>query len=163
VTTSAAAIRDLCLTAIEALTPRSLSTDRFERYREDRTQETTFEQYMQSNPDQYRRFTVRDVGTRDPGLVLGGDYQEERVTFEVVVGYPISNRYGTDAGRDLDDVVEEDQRQIEWAIGPYGPVAFGTDATPLYARGTPSWDRKEMGSVLLLIGQIGFQFWRSTP
>ena len=163
-TTSAAAIRDLCLAAIEALTPRTLAHDRFERHRADLQGGQTFEDWLTKNPQQLRRFIVRDDGNRSAPPVMGGDYQRERVTFDVVVAYPLTNRYGAGGSRDLDKVIEEDERQIDYAIGAFGSATFGTDTSPLVNDQVPAWRTQETDSgVMLLLGRVGFEFWRTAP
>lgn len=164
-TTTSAAIRDLCLTAVEALTPRTLAGDRFDRHREDRQGGVTFEEWVISDPLAcLRRFAIRDTGARAAPSVMGGNYQRDRVTFEVVVAYPVINRYGLTAGRALEDVIDEDQKQIEYAIGPFGSATFGADTSPLVIPGSfPSWDRIPLESLQLLVGRVAFEFWRTAP
>jgi hypothetical protein len=161
-TTTAATIRDTCLTVIEALTPRSLAADRFERHRADACNGATFEEWLTSSTDQLRRVVMRDTGVRTPPLVSNADVVRERVTFVVAVSYPVSNRYGDDGGRDLHDVIDEDQRQIDHAIGLHGSANIPTDA--VYLTEFSSWDRMVLGETyVLLVGTMAYEFWRSAP
>jgi hypothetical protein len=161
-TTTARAIRDLMTSAITALTPTSLSSDRYKLYRED---QVTFATWAGQNPQAcFRWFSVLDTGVRAPPSVMTGNNQRDLVRFQLQVGYPITNRYGQDAGRSLDDVMEEDQRQLEHAVGPFGSVTFGIDTTPLVLPDqTPSWDRVDVDGLVMLVGSLAFEFWRTAP
>lgn len=161
-TTSAAAIRDTMITVIRGLTPAALSSDTFRLYRED---QVAFQTWAVQNPAScFRWYSLLDTGVRAPPSVMGGNYQRDQVTFELVVGYPQNNRYGPDAGRDREDLIEQDQRQLEAAIGPFGAAAYGVDVSPLVLPGqTPRWDRVDVETVTLLVGTVAFEYWRSTP
>lgn len=161
-TTTAAAIRDTMTAAVTALVPRSVSTDRFHLYDEDGT---TFQAWASENPQaSFRWFSILDTGVRAPPSVMGGNYQRDRVTFEVVVAYPHTNRYGPDAGREREDVIEQDQRQLEHALGPFGAASYGVDVSPLVIPGqTPRWDRVDVKEVVLLVGTVAFEYWRDAP
>jgi hypothetical protein len=161
VTTTAGAIRAACCAAIEALTPRSLAGDRFELHRDDQASGQTFEAWLGTTQSQVRRFVMRDVGLRSPPTVSNADVVRERVTFEVVVAYPLSNRYGTDGGRSLEDLVDEDQRQIDHAIGLHGSANVPADAVFLVDQSR--WDRVRAETYVFILGTIAFEFWRSAP
>jgi hypothetical protein len=160
-TTTAAIIRDTCMTVIEALTPRSQSADRFERHRADQHDGATFETWLGGTSDQVRRFAMRDTGERAPPAVSNGDVVRERVTFEVAVAYPVTNRYGSDGGRDMIDVIDEDQRQIDHAIGLHGSANIPADA--VFLTEASRWDRVSVGAYVLLVGVLSYEFWRSAP
>lgn len=160
-TTTAAAIRDACLDAIEALTPRSLAGDRFERHTEDRSSGMTFEAWLEAKTGQMRRCSMRDTGVRAPPSVSNTDVIRERVTFALAVSYPLTNRYGSDAGRDLEDVMDEDQRQIDHAIGLHGSANI--PATAVFIVEESRWDRLAVETYVFLMGTLTFEFWRASP
>jgi hypothetical protein len=157
-TTTPRAIRDACVAAVQLLTPRSLAADRFDLYRDDHV---PFETWIASNPQIIRRFTMRDMGARLPPTVSHTDTVRERVIFEVLVVYPHSYRYGTKAARDMQDVIDEDQRQIDHAIGLHGGATIGVDATFLVA--ASRWDRVELDTSTILVGTLAYEFWRTSP
>lgn len=160
-TTTAAAIRNACMDAIEALTPRTLAGDLFERHKDDASNGLSFEEWLGAKQSQMRRFIVRDTGVRRPPAVSNADVVWDSVTFDVVVAYPLSNRYGLDGGRSLEDVVDEDQRQIDHAIGLHGSANMPTDA--VFMVGESSWDRVKAETYIFIIGRLTYRFWRDAP
>jgi hypothetical protein len=162
-TTTAAAIRSACLSTIEGLTPRSLSSDRFERHREDRSGGATFEEWLVTSHNQMRRFSLFDTGVRMPPAVSNADIIRDQVIFTLYVAYPVTNRYGIDGGRSLEDVIDEDQRQIDHAIGLHGSGNIPADAVYLTRGGR--WDRigSAEGDFILLVGTLPYEFVRACP
>ncbi len=160
-TTTAAEIRNACLDAVEALTPRTLSGDRFERHRADSSSGQTFEEWLGAKQQQVRRFVVRDTGVRGMPTVSNMDVIRERVTFEVVVAYPVSNRYGVDGDLSLEDVIDEDKRQIDHAIGLHGSANVPT--TAVFLTELSGWDRIAAETYIFLIGRLSFEFWQAAP
>lgn len=127
-------IRDRIIALITALTPTSLTGDKFRVSRDESMAD--FRAMCESNPPAcLRRFQVDDDGTDELPLVSNMDASRLRVTFTIQVAYPNTHRYGTGAGRDRKDVIDEDWRRLNFAIGAYGRANFsGTnDCTPLGA------------------------------
>jgi hypothetical protein len=129
-----AAIRDQCHTIIEALTPTSLSADKFRRYRNESGAD--FDADMEANPaGAFRRFQIRQVNLDEPPLV--SNVTEERVPLdlEIRIAYPQTHRYGADNAMDRDDVRNQDWKSINYKIGIYGRANFSSthDCTPLGA------------------------------
>lgn len=160
-TTTAAAIRDACLDTIEALAPRSLAGDRFERHTEERAGGQTFEAWLEAKTGQMRRCSMRDTGVRTPPRVSNTDVIRERVTFALAVAYPLTNRCGSDAGRDLEDVIDEDQRQIDHAIGLHGSANIPT--TAVFIVEESRWDRILVDTYVFLMGTLTYEYWRASP
>lgn len=160
-TTTAAAIRTACLDTVEALIPRSLSGDRFERHPEDRSGAATFEEWLEAKTGQMRRFTMRDTGVRQPPTVSNADVIRERVTFALAVAYPLTNRYGVDGGRSLEDVIDEDRRQIDHAIGLHGSANVPSAA--MFVVDQSRWDLIEIDAYIVLSGTLTYEFWQTAP
>lgn len=133
-------IRDRIIVLIEALTPTSLVGDRFRVSRDENMAD--FAEWVRSSPAaSLRRFQVRSTGDAvDPEATNVTEARQE-TEIVVLVAYPQTNRYGGNAGRDRDDVIDEDWRKINYAIGIYGRANFSSthDCIPLGA--TKSIDR----------------------
>jgi hypothetical protein len=154
-TTTVAAIRDQMIGLVQALTPSSLSAVKF---RVDRA-ELDFREWAAANPaSALRRFAITDVGSSEPAEVSNTDVEWRYVTFELVVAYADSGRYGRDYQRDELDVIEQDQHQIEDTIGlrGYGNV---TDAT--FMRDGSETSREKLGAVTFLVVRERLGYYRS--
>lgn len=128
-------IRDRIITLIAALTPTSLTGDKFRVSRDE--SQADFRLASESAPAGcFRRFQVDDDGRDDLPEVSNTDTAQLRVTFTITVAYPNTHRYGAAAGRDRKDVIDEDWRKLNFAVGIYGRANFsGTnDCTPLGCR-----------------------------
>lgn len=131
---TAAAIRDQIYSLIEALTPTSLSADKFRRYRNELG--ARFEDDMEANPPAaLRRFQVREVGDDGEPDVSNTTEEAVETTFEVLIAYPQTHRYGADNAMDRDDVRKQDWKQIKHTLGCDGRANFTStyDCTPLGA------------------------------
>jgi hypothetical protein len=137
------AIRDRLLTLIEAITPTTLSGNKFLRHRAER--DGNLVDWAEKNPGAcLRRVGAREVGPDEPPTV--SNMTEERVigVLEIRIAYPQTHRYGPDNARDRDDVIREDWKKIKYAISGDGGAARGNftgtyDCTPLPA--TMEFDR----------------------
>ncbi len=132
--TTASAIRDRVITLLEALTPNSLSHDKFRKYRNEG--KADFESWVATSPQGgFRRFQVRDTGQDYVTEVSNTDQDERRLTLEIRIAYPQTARTGRDQALDRDDVADEDFHQIDYKIGIYGranfTVALECDACPM--------------------------------
>jgi hypothetical protein len=131
---TAESIRDRIYTLIEALTPVSLTADKFVRYRNEGAAE--FDEWAEAKPNAaLRRFQVREVGDDEPPETSSATEERVRVRFEVRIAYPQTSRYGAANGMDRDDVMNEDWKRINFAVGIYGRGNFSgaNDCTPLGA------------------------------
>lgn len=124
-TTTAEAIRDRILTVIEALTPSSLSADKFRRYRNEGGAD--FVSWCEANPAAaFRRVQVRSSGAVQSPAVSNTDVEEHVASFLVIVAYPQTSRSGRDAALDRDDLIDADAHSIDNAIGMRGTANFRT-------------------------------------
>jgi hypothetical protein len=125
--TSEGEIRDRIADIIAGLTPTSLSSDRF---REHRNEQSNFIDYCETKPNgALRRFQVIETGADSPPETSSVYVEERLATFVITIAYPRTARYGADQALDRHDVMREDQRIIERAIGPAGRANF-TDPWP---------------------------------
>ncbi len=115
-TTTVETLRDYIISIIGGLVPRSLSGDRFRKYRNEGG--GRFHPWCEANPaGAFRRYQVRDTGAYSTASVSTTDLEERYVEFITTVAYPQNNRTGRQAALDRDDVMRQDQRKIETAIG----------------------------------------------
>jgi hypothetical protein len=131
---TAAAIRDRCHALIEALTPTSLSSTKFRRYRNEG--DGNFDDFAETNPAAaFRRFQIRDDGSEDPPEVSNTDIDLRHITLIVRIAYPHTGRYGADQALDRDDVMDQDWGLVNGKLGIYGRSNFSSsnDCTPLGA------------------------------
>lgn len=136
-------IRDRIITLITALTPTSLSGDKFLVSRDE--SQADFRIASESAPAGcFRRFQVDDDGRDDLPEVSNTDIAQLRVSFTITIAYPNTHRYGVNAGRDRKDVIDEDWRKVNFSIGVYGRANFSSthDCTPLGARKEVDKDEK---------------------
>lgn len=116
-------IRDRIITIIEGLTPRSSSSDRFRKYRNEGKGQ--FVPWAEANATgARRRFQVRRVAQREHAEVSNSDFEELKCTFAVIVAYPQTHRDGPDAALDRDDAIDQDLFDIDQAIGMNGRANF---------------------------------------
>lgn len=152
-TTTPAAIRDRAITVIEALTPGSLSNDKFRRYRNEG--DGDFRAWAEANPSGcLRRFQVRTTGATETPPVSNFDHEEHQVTLGVTVAYPQTARFGADQALDRDDVIDQDAFQIDKAIGMQGGANFtpATSADACWISGSPAEiERGETVDFLVLV------------
>lgn len=126
------AIRDRIIALIEAIAPTSLTADKFRVSRDEASAD--FRAWSEQNKTAcLRRVQVRNPGARTIPLVTNHDAARHELTLNVLIAYPNTHRYGVAAARDRDDVIDEDFRKLDYAIGIYGRANFsGThDCCPL--------------------------------
>jgi hypothetical protein len=117
--TTAEAIRDRIIAVIGGLTPKTIATDRFIAFRNER--DGAFQAWAEANPTGCRRrFQVRQLRDRRAPDISNTDFEERMVTFRILVAYPQSHRDGPGAALDRDDALDSDMMQIEHAIGMCG-------------------------------------------
>lgn len=164
---TAEAIRDRIYTLIEALTPASLSADKFRRYRNELGAD--FETDTESNPAAaFRRFQVREADDEQPPLISSLTQETVRTRFEIRIAYPQTHRYGAANAMDRDDIAKQDWKQIKYAITGTGGNArtnFTTstdgsyDCTPL---AESSRVREEGEAVDFSFIVVEFEYTRAT-
>lgn len=123
-------IRNRVAALIEAQTPTSDSGTRFRQSRDEAAAD--FVTQSESAPTAcLRRFQVRNPGTRGIPEVSNHDNSRHELTLRIRVAYPNSHRFG--GARDRDDVMDEDDRKINYVCGIYGRANFSgsNDCTPL--------------------------------
>jgi hypothetical protein len=134
---TAESIRDRIAEVLVALTPTSLSGDKFRQYRNEGAAD--FEDSMEKNPSgALRRFQIRETSDDELPETTSGIEERVRVRYTLRVAYPQTHRYGSGNAMDRDDVMNADWKAINYAVGIYGGANFtGTyDAIPLGATKT---------------------------
>lgn len=125
-------IRDRAIAVIAALVPNTVLGVAFVRHRNER--DGDFVKWATANPTAaLRRFQVRQSGDDGPA-VSNTDTEERRLKLTITVAYPQTARFGRDNALDRDDVITEDYKQLDFAIGIYGRQNFADpypDAMPL--------------------------------
>lgn len=125
-------IRNRIAALLEALTPTSLSGDKFRQSRDEAGAD--FVAWAEKNPGGcFRRFQVRASRLALMPQVSNVDLAQLEEEFAIRVAYPQTHRFGGAAGRDRDDVIAEDLRKLNYTIGIYGRANFSSthDCTPL--------------------------------
>ena len=117
-TTTLEAIRNQQVSTLEGLTPTSDTSVKYEAHRE----ETAFGDFIEDRPDaSLRRFSIIYAGTIEPAEVHDEQVRREHVAQSLEIAYPKQwGRYGSENIRDAEDLIMEDKRQIEDAIGIAG-------------------------------------------
>jgi hypothetical protein len=124
-TTTATLIRDRIVTVIRALTPTYDTGVKYIPFNNEL--DADFRKWANENaPAADRRFQVRDTGDDETPEVTNHDVEEEFVSFDVLVAYPQTNRWGSENALDRDDVMRQDQDQIKQAIGMDGAANFAS-------------------------------------
>lgn len=153
------AIRDRVYTLIEALSPSLLGSTKFRRYRNEG--DADFDAFAEQNPSAaLRRFQVREVGDDELPTVSNVTTERVRLKLEIRIAYPQTQRYGSAAGMDRDDVMNADWLKINYAVGLYGRGNFSStnDCTPLGATKT----REQGSNVDYLVVAAEYEYLRST-
>ena len=157
-TTTVSAIRDRIIALIASRTPTSLADDKFRAFRNELGAD--FRDWAEKHPDAaFRRFQVREVGDDEGPDVSNGDIERVRVTFEIVIAYPQTHRYGADSAMDRDDCINADWLLVNAAVGIYGRANFSGahDCTPLGAVKT----RETGEGVDFMVVEAQFEYVRS--
>ena len=145
-TTTVEAIRDNMISLIEALTPNTRASNKFSV---DRAVHDFGEWAEEHANSCLRRFAIKDVGSYDLPEVSSHQEERLRANLTVLVAYPMKapSLAGTNANRDLYDVIREDMHQIDSAIGhrAQGDYVAGQGGTRALAK-----DIVEGESVILL-------------
>jgi hypothetical protein len=164
-TTTDSAIRQRIIDAIKALVPSMDSETLFKPYKNQ--QAANFRSDAEQAPQGFVRvFQVRDTGEDQPPAIVNSDIEERRVTFEIIVAYPQTHRWGADAALDRTDAMRTDQHSIEHAIGLNGRENFSSSVNPAYPDACWREGRtaREIGNgVDFLVITQTMSFFRSMP
>lgn len=132
IATTAESIRDRAIAVIGALVPHHLFGQRYLKHRNER--DGNFVTWASANPaSALRRFQVRTQDDEGPS-VSNTDYEERRVKMTITIAYPTNARTGPDQALDRDDIIDEDFKQLDAALGLTGRANFSPpnpDAMPL--------------------------------
>ena len=160
--TTIARIRDRIVMVISALTPTSLSGDKFRAYRNEGNGD--FIEWVTANPQaSLRRFQVRQLSFPTEPDISNTDMERVQVILGLVVAYPQSHRYGAQNALDRDDVMTEDLKQIEYALGPAGASNFQLqNPNATFVGRTVDQIREGAPGVDAIQMAITFEFSRST-
>jgi len=134
VASTQAAIRDRVRVLIEALTPTTLSADKFRSSRNEAGAD--FQAWAEANPAAaLRRFQARFDGSEEPPEVSNTDTDLRHATMVILVAYPHTARYGADQAMDRDDCIDQDWGLINGKVGIYSRAQYSSthDCTPLGA------------------------------
>lgn len=157
--TTAESIRDRAIAVIGALAPRHRLGNGFVKHRNER--DGNFVTWATQNAAAaLRRFQVR-VTDDVPPEVSNTDFEERQLTLTITIAYPTNARSGPDHALDRDDIIDEDFKQLDFAVGIYGRSNFSPpnpDAMPTGA--TKSVVQGE--AVDFLVIEAGFTYQRAT-
>lgn len=151
-------IRDRIYALIEAIVPTTLTRDKFRRYRNEGG--ARFREASEASPTgAFRRFQVRETGDDSPPDVSNMTEERVRATFEIVIAYPQTHRYGPDNAMDRDDVAFDDWKALNNLVGIYsrGRYSGSYDCTPLGAVMT----REQGDACDFLVIEAVFEYMRS--
>lgn len=132
-TTTTKAIRERIIELVRAIVPEILAEDRFRLFRGEGDADFV-EAAASQGAGALRLFQVRDTGNWEAPEVSTMNLSGRRVTFEVLVAYPHTNRAGAANALDRDDAIRADERALERLVGLTGYNNFAgahPNATPL--------------------------------
>ena len=155
---TAESIRDRIKSLLEALTPASLASTKFRQFRNE--DGADFDEWAEKNPAAaLRRFQVREVGDDELPETSSGIEERVRVRYELRMAYPQTHKYGPANGMDRDDVMNQDWKAINYAVGIYGGANFTStyDAIPLGA----TKSREQGGKIDYLVVMLDLEYLRS--
>ncbi len=157
---TAESIRDRIYALLESLTPASLTSTRFLRFRNELGAD--FDEWAEGPgiSASFRRFQVREVGEDEIPETSSVLEERVRTRFAVRIAYPQTHRYGPANGMDRDDAINQDWLKINAAIGIYGAANFtgSYDCIPLGAVKS-----RESGSkVDYLVLDVSVEYLRAT-
>lgn len=155
-TTTPAAIRDVIVARIEALTPPMHGANAYRPHRQNRVRLRT---WAAANPAACLRvFAVEPRGDTAPFEVTMATQEQVRESFDIVIAYPSDHRFGTLEG--VDDVIASDLRHLDYYAGTTGfsvtPTSNATIISKQYAR-------EEDGAVWFGVIPLEVVYWRAAP
>lgn len=164
-TTTAEAIRDYVIGLIAAIAPTLQPAARFIPFNHER--DGDFDAWCEAKTSApFRRFSARSTHASRRPRTSNVYVEEQFVTLEIVIAYPMTSRTGKDGALDRDDTADSDRKLITQAVCVNGYANFVGDvhpnATPL-AEGDPVSFRKVGGVEQLVITQTYRYFERTIP
>ena len=155
---TAAAIRDRVHVLVEAITPTSHSGVKFLRVRNER--DGKIEEWAAKNiPACLRRFQARQVQADEPPATSSVVEERVRLNLELRVCYAQDGRFGRDNALDRDDVINEDWKAINAALGVYGRANFSSthDCTPMPA----TMEMERVDGIDFMVVKLQYEYLRS--
>lgn len=156
-TTTEAAIRTQMATQIVAIVPLLQLDTKFREHRYDQD----FTDWAEANRECLRVFSIRDTLEGFVPETTNTDVEWRQVTFELLVAYPKTFRYGsgTAGARNRDEVMRSDQHQLETAVGLRGFATYTAATILVPSRAdVASSDGVDFSRLILTYG-----FYRSMP
>ncbi len=144
------ALREEAAVLLTAVTPVSFQDVSFGRHRD----EQDLRDWARTFPDAcFRRFAIRDLLEYEQPSTSTHEQEWVRGRTEVAIAYPADYRYGEQNKRDQRDVMREDERYVDQAIGvnSYDQYTDGWLAYPLVTH-------EEEDNVSFLVFTYEFQF-----
>lgn len=155
-TTTPAAIRDVIIARIEGLTPPTFGANLYIPHREDRLD---LRAWAAANPSAcLRRFAVETRGDTAEVEVTMVTQEQVRETFEIVIAYPDSNRFGSRQG--LHDAIASDLRHIDYYAGTTGFSVTPTSNATIISK---QYSRERDGAVFFGVIPLEVVYWRAAP
>ena len=152
-TTTFETLRDEAAVLLAAVTPVSFEGVSFERHRD----EVDLRAWAPTYPDScFRRFAIRDLLEYDGPSTSTHEQEWWPGRCEVAIAYPADYRYGEQNKRDQRDVMREDERYVDEAIGTH---AYASYTEGWFAN--PTITHEEGPDVSFLVLTYEFQFNRS--
>ncbi len=164
-TTTIRAIRATIVSLIKAIVPTFDTETPFKPYLNQGA--AAFRRDMLAAPQaSTRRYQVRARAGRRTQDATNTDVVAELVTFDIVIAYAQTHRWGADAALDRDDAIEEDLKQLEFTVGREGyanipnaswlaPDADGSQTEP------PRIERDDAAGVDFLVITQTMRFYRA--
>lgn len=155
-TTTPAAIRDVITARIEGLTPPTFGANLYRPHRHDRMD---LRAWAAANPAACLRvFAVETRGDTAEVEVTMVTQEQVRETFEIVIAYPESNRFGTLQG--LHDVIASDLRHLDYYAGTTGFSVTPTSNATIISK---QYSREQDGAVFFGVIPLEVVYWRAAP
>jgi hypothetical protein len=146
--------------AVVAITPTTPLLDREQEFGEFHDS-MDFRDWVQANPDSCTRmFSIADMFDDDPVEISDAVADLQPIRCEVLVGYQNDFKYGANKLRDLENVIREDYRKIELALGIHGQANYTVGCT-IKEDGTP-FDVEVYDGVSVLVIPYLCRFYQST-
>ena len=160
--TTSAAIRDVLIAAVKALTPATLGHVPFKAHDQRSIVGTEFQVWCDKNPTgAFRRFSITDDGNEQPVGASNTDVDRVTLEMEVTIAYPRDHRYGAQQKLDAFDVMKSDLNQLSYAVGYR---AFATlDAANATVLEPERTRRVEGDACFFTVITVPFEFWRARP
>lgn len=160
--TTSAAIRDVMITAVQALTGTVRADVKFRPHDQRSMAGTEFQLWCDKNPTgAFRRFSIVDDGNEQPVGASNTDVDRVQLEYELIVAYPRDHRYGAQQKLDAFDVMKSDLNQLAYAVGYR---AFATlDAANACVLEPERTRRVEGDACFFTVITIPIEFWRARP